>query len=87
VREEHDRFERLEEQLNDLTELHQHEVENIKSGVRDMEEKVLIKLILKFFFFLISTLKGSISCLFHENRKRSFWEIWFACSPFLYFLS
>jgi hypothetical protein len=41
VREEHDRFERLEEQLNDLTELHQHEVENIKSGVRDMEEKVL----------------------------------------------
>ena len=40
VREEHDRFERLEEQLNDLTELHQHEVENIKSGVQDMEEKV-----------------------------------------------
>ena len=32
MREERDRFERLEEQLNDLTELHQHEVENIKSG-------------------------------------------------------
>lgn len=39
-REERDRYERLEEQMNDLTELHQHEIENIKSGVNDMEEKV-----------------------------------------------
>jgi len=34
------RCERLEEQMNDLTELHQNEIENIKSGVTDMEEKV-----------------------------------------------
>jgi hypothetical protein len=40
VREERYRCERLEEQLNDMTELHQHEVANISSGVRDMEEKV-----------------------------------------------
>ena len=26
--------------MNDLTELHQHEIENINSGVKDMEEKV-----------------------------------------------
>ena len=30
----------MEEQINDLTELHQHEIENIKSGITDMEEKV-----------------------------------------------
>ena len=36
MREEHERCERLEEQLNDLTELHQHEVENIKSGTAAM---------------------------------------------------
>ena len=41
VRDERERCERLEEQLNDMTELHQNEVQNIKSGVRDMEEKVL----------------------------------------------
>ena len=35
------RCEKLEEQMNDLTELHQHEIENIKTGVTDMEEKVL----------------------------------------------
>ncbi len=33
-------YSRLEEQINDLTELHQHEIENIKSGINDMEEKV-----------------------------------------------
>lgn len=31
---------RLEEQMNDLTELHQNEMELVKSGVTDMEEKV-----------------------------------------------
>lgn len=40
LREEAIRCERLEEQMNDLTELHQNEIENIKSGVSDMEEKV-----------------------------------------------
>merc|ERR1719412_3064309 len=40
LREEAIRCERLEEQMNDLTELHQNEIENIKSGVTDMEEKV-----------------------------------------------
>ncbi|XP_059488191.1 transmembrane and coiled-coil domains protein 2 [Neocloeon triangulifer] len=34
------RVERLEEQLNDLTELHQTEVENLKTQVADSEEKV-----------------------------------------------
>jgi hypothetical protein len=38
--EERESFARLEEQINDLTELHQHEIENIKSGINDMEEKV-----------------------------------------------
>merc|ERR1719147_365775 len=40
LREESIRCERLEEQMNDLTELHQNEMEIIKSGVTDMEEKV-----------------------------------------------
>jgi len=41
LREEAIRCEKLEEQMNDLTELHQHEIENIKTGVNDMEEKVM----------------------------------------------
>ncbi|XP_077517528.1 transmembrane and coiled-coil domain 2 protein Dmtn isoform X3 [Amblyomma americanum] len=32
--------ERLEEQMNDLIELHQNEMENLKQGMADMEEKV-----------------------------------------------
>uniref|UniRef100_A0A1B6I534 Transmembrane and coiled-coil domains protein 1 n=1 Tax=Homalodisca liturata TaxID=320908 RepID=A0A1B6I534_9HEMI len=38
--EERFRSERLEEQVNDLTELHQNEVENLKTTITDMEEKV-----------------------------------------------
>ncbi|RZF36920.1 hypothetical protein LSTR_LSTR004608 [Laodelphax striatellus] len=38
--EERFRSERLEEQVNDLTELHQNEVENLKTNISDMEEKV-----------------------------------------------
>ncbi|XP_058824709.1 transmembrane and coiled-coil domains protein 1 [Topomyia yanbarensis] len=34
------RTERLEEQLNDLTELHQNEIENLKQAIADLEEKV-----------------------------------------------
>ncbi|XP_059615962.1 transmembrane and coiled-coil domains protein 2 isoform X1 [Phlebotomus argentipes] len=34
------RAERLEEQVNDLTELHQNEIENLKQAMADMEEKV-----------------------------------------------
>jgi Predicted transmembrane and coiled-coil 2 protein len=34
------RAERLEEQINDLTELHQNEIENLKQNIADMEEKV-----------------------------------------------
>ncbi|XP_055701520.1 transmembrane and coiled-coil domains protein 2 isoform X2 [Phlebotomus papatasi] len=34
------RAERLEEQINDLTELHQNEIENLKQAMADMEEKV-----------------------------------------------
>ncbi|XP_037924546.1 transmembrane and coiled-coil domains protein 2 isoform X2 [Hermetia illucens] len=34
------RAERLEEQINDLTELHQNEIENLKQTIADMEEKV-----------------------------------------------
>ncbi|XP_033229987.1 transmembrane and coiled-coil domains protein 2 isoform X2 [Belonocnema kinseyi] len=40
VQEERFRCERLEEQINDLTELHQNEVENLKQTITDMEEKV-----------------------------------------------
>ena len=40
LREEAARCERLEDQMNDLTELHQNEIENINSGVTDMEEKI-----------------------------------------------
>lgn len=40
VQEEKFRSERLEEQVNDLTELHQNEVENLKQALTDMEEKV-----------------------------------------------
>lgn len=34
------RFERLEDQLNDLTELHQHETSNLKQELASIEEKV-----------------------------------------------
>ena len=40
LEEERYRSERLEEQLNDLTELHQHEVTNIKQELSSMEEKM-----------------------------------------------
>lgn len=40
VQEERFKTERLEEQMNDLTELHQNEVENLKQAMADMEEKV-----------------------------------------------
>lgn len=40
LQEERFRSERLEEQINDLTELHQNEVENLKQNITDMEEKV-----------------------------------------------
>lgn len=35
-----DRYERLEDQLNDLTELHQHETSNLKQELASIEEKV-----------------------------------------------
>ncbi len=34
------KFQRLEEQMNDLIELHQNEIENLKQNMADMEEKV-----------------------------------------------
>lgn len=40
IQEERFKSERLEEQINDLTELHQNEVENLKQTLADMEEKV-----------------------------------------------
>lgn len=40
LQEERYRYERLEEQMNDLIELHQNEMENLKQGMADMEEKV-----------------------------------------------
>lgn len=40
LQEERFRCDRLEEQVNDLTELHQNEVENLKTTISDMEEKV-----------------------------------------------
>ncbi|XP_041984193.1 transmembrane and coiled-coil domains protein 2 isoform X2 [Aricia agestis] len=40
LQEERFRTERLEEQINDLTELHQNEVENLKQALTDVEEKV-----------------------------------------------
>lgn len=35
-----DRYERLEDQLNDLTELHQHEMTNLKQELASIEERV-----------------------------------------------
>ena len=40
LRDERDHCDRLEDQIRDLTELHQHEIISIKTGVTDMEEKV-----------------------------------------------
>ncbi|KAM9469954.1 transmembrane and coiled-coil domain protein 3-like isoform 2-T5 [Clarias gariepinus] len=40
LEEERDRMERLEEQLNDLVELHQHEMANLKQELASIEEKV-----------------------------------------------
>ena len=33
-------MQRIEEQVNDLIELHQNEIENLKQGMQDMEEKI-----------------------------------------------
>ena len=41
--EERESYARLEEQINDLTELHQHEIENVKSGITDMGEKLHVQ--------------------------------------------
>lgn len=38
------RVERLEEQLNDLTELHQHEMHNLKQDLASTEEKIEYRL-------------------------------------------
>ncbi|KAG7329476.1 hypothetical protein KOW79_007650 [Hemibagrus wyckioides] len=40
LEDERDRVERLEEQLNDLVELHQHEMSNLKQELASIEEKV-----------------------------------------------
>uniref|UniRef100_H3D564 Transmembrane and coiled-coil domain family 3 n=1 Tax=Tetraodon nigroviridis TaxID=99883 RepID=H3D564_TETNG len=40
MQEERYRYERLEDQLNDLTELHQHETSNLKQELASVEEKV-----------------------------------------------
>ncbi|XP_064480520.1 uncharacterized protein LOC135394024 isoform X2 [Ornithodoros turicata] len=40
LQEERYRYEFLQEQMNDLIELHQNEVQNLKQGIADMEEKV-----------------------------------------------
>lgn len=40
LQEERYKSERLEEQMNDLIELHQNEIENLKQNIGDMEEKV-----------------------------------------------
>ncbi|XP_070847891.1 transmembrane and coiled-coil domain protein 3-like isoform X1 [Chaetodon trifascialis] len=40
MREERDRYERLEDRLNDLTDLHQHETGNLKQELASIEEKV-----------------------------------------------
>ncbi|XP_075995496.1 transmembrane and coiled-coil domain protein 3-like [Genypterus blacodes] len=40
LQEERYRFERLEDQLNDLTELHQHEMSNLKQELASIEERV-----------------------------------------------
>ncbi len=40
LRDERDHCDRLEDQIRDLTELHQHEILSIRAGVTDMEEKV-----------------------------------------------
>ncbi|KAG7496289.1 transmembrane and coiled-coil domain 3 isoform X1 [Solea senegalensis] len=40
LQEERYRYERLEDQLNDLTELHQHETSNLKQELASIEEKV-----------------------------------------------
>ncbi|KAM3587981.1 uncharacterized protein V6R79_018190 [Siganus canaliculatus] len=40
MQEERYRYERLEDQLNDLTELHQHETSNLKQELASIEEKV-----------------------------------------------
>ena len=44
LEEERYRVERLEEQLNDLTELHQHEMLNLKQDLASSEEKIEYRL-------------------------------------------
>jgi Predicted transmembrane and coiled-coil 2 protein len=63
--EERDRCERLEEQINDLTELHQHEVTNIK------QVRIALCLTCKILIVIFHSCVSSLICNIHITSDYS----------------
>lgn len=62
------RYERLEEQLNDLTELHQNEMTNLKQELASMEEKVAYQSYERARDIQVGEHQGSAShCTLHQG--------------------
>lgn len=72
LQEERFRSERLEDQLNDLIELHQNEIENLKQCITDMEEKVQYQSEerLRDMIEMLDTCQTKISRLEHQQHQR-----------------
>lgn len=77
LREERERCERLEDQMNDMTELHQREIENIKSGVNDMEEKVAYQSEERLMDLKehLSSLETKVTSLEHQQTQQQYLNI------------
>lgn len=76
------RCERLEEQLNDLTELHQNEILNLKQELASMEEKIAyqsyerardiqvsLRFYLDFYIFIYTSFQTQISLFRIKNLE------------------
>lgn len=65
------RYERLEEQLNDLTELHQNEMTNLKQELASMEEKVAYQSYERARDIQVGEHQGSAShCTLHQGGQK-----------------
>ncbi len=64
------RYERLEEQLNDLTELHQNEMSNLKQELASMEEKVAYQSYERARDIQVTTLNEECANVHVYNLKR-----------------
>lgn len=69
------RYERLEEQLNDLTELHQNEMTNLKQELASMEEKVAYQSYERARDIQVGECEGSapLHCTLHPRGEEGPW--------------